>query len=86
VHTIIVIGGGASFLGACLLLGHAFAGLPGLVWGARLFIPAWFVLAGVNMWIGVSRAGYAVADETPVFLGIFASLAIVAGFIAWKWS
>ncbi|TLY78292.1 MAG: hypothetical protein E6K49_06045 [Gammaproteobacteria bacterium] len=57
-HTIIVVGAGLALLLACLLLGHAFgAGMPGLVTGAKLFIPLWLVLSGVNMWMGVSRAG-----------------------------
>ena len=63
-HTIIVVGGGLALLLACLLLGHAFGGgMPGVVTGAKLFIPLWLVLAAVNMWIGVSQAGYSVAEE-----------------------
>jgi hypothetical protein len=35
------------------------------------------------MWIGVSRAGYSVVDEAPVFLLVFAVPAIVA-LLAWS--
>ena len=83
-HTIIVLLGGAALLAACLLLGHAFGAMKGLVWGARVFIPLWLLLAAVNTWIGVSRAGYPVADEAPIFLVIFAVPAAVAALAWWK--
>ena len=83
-HTIIVLLGGAALLAACLLLGHAFGSMKGLVWGATVFIPLWLLLAVVNMWIGVSRAGYSVADEASVFLLIFAVPAAVAALAWWK--
>ena len=86
-HTIIVVGAGLTLLLACLLLGHAFgAGMPGLVTGAKLFIPLWLVLSGVNMWMGVSRAGYSVAEEFPIFLGIFAVPACIAGLLWWRFA
>jgi len=42
-----------------------------------VFIPLWLVGAAINMWIGVSRAGYSVADEAPVFLMVFGIPAVV---------
>ena len=84
-HTIIVLSAGAALLAACLLLGQAFTGsMQGLAWGAKAFIPLWLVLAAVNMWIGVSRAGYTVVDEAPIFLLIFAVPAAVALLVWWK--
>ena len=86
-HTIIVLGGGFALLLACLLLGHAFGGTGGgMVTGAKVFIPLWLIGAGINMWIGVSQAGYSVADEAPIFLGIFIVPAAVAGLLWWKFS
>jgi hypothetical protein len=87
-HTVIILGAAAALLVACLLLGHAWggAGGHGLSWGARAFIPLWLVAAGVNLWIGVSRAGYTVAQELPFFAIVFGVPALIAGFIAWKWS
>jgi hypothetical protein len=85
VHTVIVLGGGISLLVACLLLGHAFGGgMAGLVTGAKVFIPLWLILAGVNMWIGVSHAGYSVADEAPIFVAIFGVPAAVAALAWWR--
>jgi hypothetical protein len=53
---------------------------------ARIFIPLWLAGAGINMWIGVSRAGYSWADEAPVFLVVFGLPAAVAALLAWRWS
>ena len=85
-HTVIVIGGGFALLAASLLLGHAWGGLPGLVAGAKWFIPLWLAGSFVNMWVGVSTAGYSWGEEFPIFLGIFAVPAVVAGLLAWKLS
>jgi uncharacterized membrane protein len=38
------------------------------------------------MWIGVSRAGYSVAEELPVLLAIFLIPGIAAAFVWWKLS
>jgi len=57
--------------------------MPGAVTGAKIFLPLWLVAAGVNMWLGVSQAGYSVADESPIFLGIFGVPAALAGLAWW---
>ena len=56
------------------------------VTGAKIFIALWLVVAAANMWIGVSRAGYSVAEELPIFLLIFALPAAGAGLAWWKLS
>jgi hypothetical protein len=86
-HTAIVLGGGFALLLACLLLAHAFGGgVPGAVTGAKLFIPLWLIGAGVNMWLGVSQAGYSAAEEFPIFLAIFGLPAAAAGVLWWALS
>jgi hypothetical protein len=86
-HTVIVLGGAFALLVSCLLLGHAFGGgMPGAVAGAKVFIPIWLAGAALNMWIGVHQAGYSVAEEFPVFLGIFALPTCVAALVWWKLS
>ena len=86
-HTAIVVGGGFSLLLSCLLLGHAFGGgVPGAITGAKLFMPLWLIGAAVNMWLGVSHAGYSVAEEAPIFLAIFGVPAAVAGLLWWALS
>ena len=57
-----------------------------MVIGAQAFIALWFVAAAVNLWLGVSRAGYTVMEELPIFLAIFAVPAAAAGFVWWKYS
>jgi hypothetical protein len=48
------------------------------------FVAIWFVAAALNMWIGVSRAGYSFQEELPIFLLIFLLPAAVALLIKWK--
>jgi hypothetical protein len=87
VHTAIVVGGGFSLLLSCLLLGHAFGGgVSGAIAGAKLFLPLWLIGAAVNLWLGVSQAGYSVAEEAPIFLVIFGVPAAVAGLFWWALS
>ena len=82
-HTIMVVLGGFVLLGACLLAGRLMKTMP---IAALIFIPIWLGAAAINMWLGVSRAGFSVAEELPVFLAVFAIPAVVAWFIWWKFS
>ncbi|WP_295042258.1 hypothetical protein [uncultured Paracoccus sp.] len=75
---------------AGLLLLAVFA-LFGRLWGhdaagialaLRWFIPVWAGVALVNMWVGVTKAGYSVAQELPILVVVFAVPAIVALFTA----
>jgi hypothetical protein len=53
---------------------------------AKVFIPFWLVVAAVNMWVGVTHAGYSVKDEFPILLlNIFVPVA-VALFATWQLS
>jgi len=85
-HTIKVIAGGFVLLALCLLVGRWLGGTVGLANGAKLFIPLWLVGAGINMWVGVTRAGYSVAEEAPIFLLVFAVPAAVALLVLWRLS
>jgi hypothetical protein len=44
------------------------------------------LVAGVSLWIGVTRAGYTVAEEAPIFLVVFAVPAAVAVLLVWRLS
>lgn len=87
-RTAIIIAGGFVLLGACLLVGRWLGGVnaKALVVAAQVFIPIWLAAAGINMWIGVSQAGYSVAEELPILLLIFAPPAAAAAFVWWKFS
>jgi hypothetical protein len=66
---VIVVVGEFAPVVACLLLGHARgSGMPGLVTGAKVFLPLWLPGAPLNLWIGVSQAGYFAAQEARFFL------------------
>jgi len=84
VHTAIVIGIGLALLAACLLLGRLVGGPPALSTAALVFLPLWLIGAGVNMALGVKKAGYTVAEEAPVFLVVFAVPALVALLLRWR--
>ena len=85
-HTIMVIGAGLALLGVSLLFGRLMGGpAPGAIAdAAKYFIPIWLLGALINMWLGVSRAGYSLAEEAPIFVVIFLVPAAVAALIWWK--
>ena len=83
-HTAIVVGVGLAVLAACLVVGRLVGGPGALPVAALVFLPLWLVGAGINMAIGVRRAGYTVMEEAPVFLGVFGVPALVALFVRWR--
>jgi hypothetical protein len=83
-HTIIVTAVGFGLFGACALLGRVLGGVPGIATAALVFLPLWFIGAGINLYIGVKSAGYTVAEEAPIFALVFAVPAAVAGFVWWR--
>jgi hypothetical protein len=86
-HTAKVLLGGFALLAACLLIGRAI-GAPGsgIAKASLAFIALWFIGAAINMWVGVSKAGYSLAEEAPVFFIVFGIPAAVALFIWWRTS
>jgi len=71
-HTIIVTAAGLVLLGLFLILSRFWAADPGVrAVAAKAFIPVWLSLTLVNLWIGVSYAGYTVAQELPILLITF---------------
>lgn len=85
-HTVKVIAAGFALLAVCLLIGRATTSPPsgGMVLGAKVFLPLWLAGAGINMWVGVSRAGYTVREEAPIFALVFAVPAVVALLLWWR--
>ena len=77
---------GFLLLAASLLLGRLFsANYPSATVVATLaYVALWFVIAGANMWIGVAKAGYSVAEELPIFALIFVLPAAAAIILKWK--
>ncbi len=85
-RSVVIILGGLALLGVLALLGTQFGGSLSMVTAAQIFLPAWFVAMLVNTWVGVSRAGYSVAEEFPVFLVTFGVPAAAAVFVWWRFS
>lgn len=79
-HTVIVIVSGLFLLGFALLTGNWTT--AGVSTAALVFIPVWLALSVLNLWLGVSRAGYTVADELPI-LGLVFAVPVAVALIAW---
>ncbi|MCO5074488.1 hypothetical protein [Chelatococcus sp. HY11] len=80
-----VIGGGLVLLALFLLFGWLWGGNgQALEKAAGMFIPAWLLMSLINMWVGVTRAGYSVREELPILLVVFAIPAAVAGIAIWR--
>lgn len=49
-----------------------------------LFVTLWLLITAANMWVGVVKVGYSVAEELPIFLMLFAVPALVAIVLKWR--
>jgi hypothetical protein len=86
-HVLLVIVGGVMLLGLFLLFGWLWRGDPsGVIIAAKAFIPAWLVVAVVNLWVGVHHAGYSVREELPILLAVFAVPVAMAVAVLWQLS
>ena len=84
-HVAMVMGGGLALLGIFVLFGWLWgASAAGMALAAKVFVPAWLAIALVNMWVGVSHAGYTVRQEAPILVLVFLVPAVVAGVVAWQ--
>lgn len=84
-HMLMVIAGGAVLLGVFLLFGKLWGSdAAALALAAKAFIPVWLIIAIVNLWVGVSHAGYSVREELPILLIVFAVPAALAGLVIWR--
>jgi hypothetical protein len=72
----------ASFLIAAKLFSEHYPAAPN--WAVAIGLAIWLAITGANMWIGVSKAGYSVADELPILLLVFAVPAAVAVLVRWR--
>jgi hypothetical protein len=86
-RTAIIIVGGFLLWAACVVAAKLVPGSTGasLTTATIVFVVIWFLAAAVNLWAGVSKAGYTFAEELPIFLLIFLLPAVVAVVIRWKW-
>ena len=84
-HVAIVILGGLLLLAVFLLFSWLWreAGLT-LSRGALAFLPVWAAIALVNLWVGVTKAGYTVREELPILALVVAVPALTAGAVLWR--
>ena len=77
---------GFLLLAASLIMGRLFsANYPqGTTVATGLLLLLWLVLTGANMWVGVARAGYSVAEELPIFALLFGLPVLAAILLRWK--
>jgi len=86
-HMLMVIVGGVVLLGVFLLFGQLWGGTPpALGTAAKLFIPIWLAVSIANLWVGVNKAGYTVAQELPILAVVFAVPAIAAAIAIWQFA
>ncbi len=76
-HTVKVVGAGFGLLALCVLVGRGSGDRHGMAKGAAVFVPLWLLGSGLNMYLGVKKAGYTVAEELPVAAGVFGGPALV---------
>jgi len=72
----------ASLLIAAKLFSEHFSSAPN--WALATGLGIWLAIVGTNMWIGVSKAGYAVSEELPILLLLFAVPTAVAALVRWR--
>lgn len=82
-HTVMVIAGGLALLAASPGIGHWFGGEDGMKAAPKVFLALWLAASLVNMWVGVTRAGYTVAQELPMLLIVFGIPAAAAVAALW---
>ena len=78
-RTVLIILGGLVVWGVCVAAVKAYPNPSKVIGTATIaFVVGWFVVAAINMYFGVARAGYAFREELPIFLVIFLLPAMVA--------
>lgn len=77
---------GLCLVAAALLLARLFAPeVPSARnWALGATLAVWLALTVFNLWIGVSRAGYSLRDELPIFLFLFV-IPAAAAFLGRRW-
>lgn len=84
-HMAMVIGGGLLILAVFALFGRLWGhDVASIGVAARWFVPVWAIVALINMWVGVTKAGYTVAQELPILAVVFAVPAAVALLVSWQ--
>ena len=86
-HMLQVIFAGLLLLGVFLMFGKLWGHeTASLALAAKLFVPVWLLVALINMWVGVTKAGYTVLQELPILFVVFAIPAAFSCLAIWHWA
>ena len=82
-HTLKILAAGFALLGALHFLARrlSWGGGDPTGFAVKLFLPLWFVASLINLWVGVSSAGYTVVQELPFFALVFGLPAAFAALL-----
>lgn len=84
-HMMTVIFAGLLLLAVFALFGRLWGhDSAGVVLAAQGFIPVWAVVALMNLWVGVTKAGYPLKAELPILLVVFAVPTAAALILTWQ--
>jgi len=85
-RTLVFVLVGFLLLSASMMLGKLFSSnYPAATFAATvIFVALWLGISGVNLWVGVAKAGYSLNEEFPIFLLIFGVPTIVAILLKWR--
>jgi len=85
-RTLLFVLVGFLLLSASMMLGKLFSSnYPAATFAATvIFVALWLGISGVNLWVGVAKAGYSLNEEFPIFLLIFGVPTIVAILLKWR--
>jgi hypothetical protein len=85
VRTMLFLASGLLLMASALIAGKLFfehfPSAPN--WALAASLGLWLAVTGANMWIGVSKAGYSVAEE-PILVLLFAVPAAAAVLVRWR--
>ncbi len=84
-HMMLVILGGIALFGVFCLFGWLWGeDSASVAVAAKAFIPLWLAMALVNLWVGVTKAGYTVMLELPIFVIVVTIPAAIAAIAVWQ--
>jgi hypothetical protein len=85
-RTVIILAAGLLLLAAIILFSKLFSNYypSATTWGISVFLATWLAATGFNLWVGVNKAGYSVAEELPIMLLLYILPAAVALVAKWK--
>lgn len=85
-RTVLFLAAGLLLMASLLILAKLFSehfpSAPN--WALALGLSLWLAVTAANMWIGVSKAGYSVAEELPILLLLFVVPAAAAVLVRWR--